>query len=244
VSVTKTSVAKTLQMPVQNLLLAALSRETYLSLLPDLEPIDLLFKQVLYEPRQPMKHVYFPNRGVVSLLTILAKADNSTAEVGLVGKEGMVGIPVFLGIDTTPIKAIVQVSGDAMRMQADAFGDAVNGDSSLHDLLQRYTYGLMFQISQSAACNNYHSVAERCCRWLLMTQERAGSDQFPLTHEFLSQMLGVRRASVTVVAGDLQKAGLIRYSRGQIEILDHPGLEAAACECYGIVKAEFDYWLG
>jgi len=244
VSVTKTSVAKTLQMPVQNLLLAALSRETYLSLLPNLEPVDLLFKQVLYEPRQPMKHVYFPNRGVVSLLTILAKADSSTAEVGLVGKEGMVGIPVFLGIDTTPIKAIVQVSGDAMRMQADVFGDAVKGDRSLHDLLQRYTYGLMFQISQSAACNNYHSVAERCCRWLLMTQERVGSDQFPLTHEFLSQMLGVRRASITVVASDLQKAGLIRYSRGQIDILDHPGLEAAACECYGIVKAELDYWLG
>ncbi len=243
-SVTKTSVAKTLQMPVQNLLLAALSRETYLSLLPNLEPVDLLFKQVLYEPRQPMKHVYFPNRGVVSLLTILAKADSSTAEVGLVGKEGMVGIPVFLGIDTTPIKAIVQVSGDAMRMQADVFGDAVKGDRSLHDLLQRYTYGLMFQISQSAACNNYHSVAERCCRWLLMTQERVGSDQFPLTHEFLSQMLGVRRASITVVASDLQKAGLIRYSRGQIDILDHPGLEAAACECYGIVKAELDYWLG
>lgn len=139
----------------------------------------------------------------------------------------MVGISVFLGVETTPLKAIVQVPGNAMRMKVDMFKASVDRDVALHVLLQRYTQVLMIQISQSAACNSHHSVEQRCCRWLLMTNSRVKSDQFPLTQKFLSQMLGVRRASVSVVAGKLQACGLIRYSRGLITILDRQGLEAA-----------------
>lgn len=171
------------------------------------------------------------------MLTILA--DSTATEVGLVGNEGIVGISVFLGIDTAPTKAIVQIPGEAMRIQVVDF-KAEMVSSSLHNLLERYTLALMNQISQSVACNQHHSLEERCCRWLLMSHDRANSDSFPITQEFLSHMLGVRRASVTVVAGILQKAGLIRYSRGQMTILDRPGLEKVACECYGSVKAEFD----
>jgi CRP-like cAMP-binding protein len=181
--------------------------------------------------------IFFPINAVVSLLTIVE--DRTLAEVGLVGNEGMIGLSIFLGIEATPFKAIVQVPGEAMRMKVDVFKDLVNPDSPLYSLL-RYTHALMFQISQSAACNPHHSVEERCCRWLLMTRDRVQSDQFPLTHEFLSHMLGVRRASVTVVAGMLQKAGLIRYSRGQMTILDRPGLEAVSCQCYRLVKKEED----
>jgi len=226
------------RMPMENRLLTALPSEVKARLLPNLERVSLPFKEVLYESRELIEYVYFPNHGVVSLLTIVE--DGTLAEVGLVGNEGIVGLSVFLGVETTPFNAIVQVPGEAMRMKADVFKDSVNPDSPLHSLLLRYTHALMLQISQSAACNHHHSVEERCCRWLLMTRDRAQSDKFPLTHEFLSQMLGVRRASVTVVAGMLQKAGLIRYSRGQMTLLDRPGLEAVSCQCYRLVKEEED----
>jgi CRP-like cAMP-binding protein len=226
------------RMPIENRLLAALSSEVKAHLLPNLERVSLPFKEVLYESRQRSEYVYFSNKGLISLLTILQ--DGTLAEVGLVGNEGMIGLPIFLGVETTPLKAIVQVPGEAMRMKVDVFKDSVNWSDSLHTLLLRYTYALMFQISQSAVCNSHHSVEERCCRWLLMTCDRVNSGQFPLTHEFLSQMLGVRRASVTVVAGRLQKAGLIRYSRGQMTIRDHQGLEAVSCECYRLLKQEED----
>jgi CRP-like cAMP-binding protein len=203
-----------------------------------LERVSLPFKEVLYESTEVIKYVYFPINGLVSLLTIVE--ERTLAEVGLVGNEGMVGLSVFLGIEATPFKAIVQVPGEAMRMKADVFKDLVNPDSPLYSLLLRYTHTLMLQISQSAACNSHHSVEERCCRWLLMTRDRVQSDQFPITHEFLSHMLGVRRASITVVAGMLQKAGLIRYSRGQMTIKDRPGLEAVSCQCYRLVKEEED----
>jgi CRP-like cAMP-binding protein len=225
-------------MPMENRLLAALPSEVTACLEPNLERVSLPLKEVLYESRELIEYVYFPNHGVVSLLTILE--DGVLAEVGLVGNEGIVGLPVFLGIEVTPFKAIVQVPGEAMRMKADVFKDLVNLDTPLHGLLMRYTHTLMFQISQSAACNPHHSVKERCCRWLLMTRDRMHSDQFPLTHEFLSQMLGVRRASITVVAGMLQKAELIRYSRGQMTIKDRLGLEAVSCQCYRLVKEEED----
>ena len=226
------------RMPMENRLLAALPSEVTACLEPNLERVSLPLKEVLYESRELIEYVYFPNHGVVSLLTILE--DGVLAEVGLVGNEGIVGLPVFLGIEVTPFKAIVQVPGEAMRMKADVFKDLVNLDTPLHGLLMRYTHTLMFQISQSAACNPHHSVKERCCRWLLMTRDRMHSDQFPLTHEFLSQMLGVRRASITVVAGMLQKAELIRYSRGQMTIKDRLGLEAVSCQCYRLVKEEED----
>lgn len=224
------------RMPLENRLLAALSSEVKARLLPNLKRVSLPLKEVLYESRELIEYVYFPNNAVVSLLTILE--DRTLAEVGLVGNEGIVGLSVFLGIEATPFKVIVQVPGEAMRMKADVFKDLVNPDGPLYSLLLRYTHALMFQISQSAACNPHHSVEERCCRWLLMTCDRVQSDQFPLTHDFLSQMLGVRRASVTVVAGMLQKAGLICYSRGQMTILDRQGLEAVSCQCYRLVKEE------
>jgi CRP-like cAMP-binding protein len=222
--------------PVENRLLTALTSEVKAHLLPNLELVALPFKEVLYQPRKPIEYVYFPNHGVVSLLTMLE--DGILAEVGLVGDEGMVGIAVFLGVETTNTEAIVQVPGEAMRMKTDVFKNLVKPDSPLYSLLLRYTHALMLQISQSVACISHHSVEERCCRWLLMTCDRAHSDQFPITHDFLSQMLGVRRASVSVVAGMLQKAGLIRYSRGQMTILDRQGLEAFSCECYRRVKEE------
>ncbi|HEY9602515.1 MAG TPA: Crp/Fnr family transcriptional regulator [Allocoleopsis sp.] len=226
------------RMPVENRLLAAIPSESKARLEPNLERVSLAFREVLYESRELIEYVYFPINGVISLLTIVEEC--TLAEVGLVGNEGMVGVSVFLGIEATPFKAIVQVPGEAMRMKADVFKALVNPDSPLYSLLLRYTHALMFQISQSAACNPHHSVKERCCRWLLMTRDRVHSDQFPLTHEFLSQMLGVRRASITVVAGMLQKAGLIRYSRGQMTIKDRQGLEALSCECYRFVKEEED----
>ena len=229
------------RIPVGNRLLAALPRDEYERLLPNLETVSLTYKQVLYEPREPINQVYFPNTGVISLLTILE--EGIAGEVGLVGNEGMVGLSVFLGIDTTPIQSFVQVPGDAMRMNADVF-KSLNQSDSLHGLLHRYTHALMIQISQSVACNNYHSVEQRCCRWLLMTRDRVGSNQFPITQEFLSEMLGVRRASVTVVASILQKAELIRYSRGRMTILNGFGLEKASCKCYRLVKEEFDRSLG
>jgi CRP-like cAMP-binding protein len=231
------SLSTSLPILVQNQILTALSSESYTRLLPKLENVPLVFKQVIYEPREPIQHVYFPLSGVVSLLTILS--DGTETEVGIVGNEGITGISVFLGIDTTSIKAIVQIPGDAMRMRTSDFKAALL-DGALHNLLQRYTQTLIGQISQTVACNSHHSVEERCCRWLLMCGDRAKSDNFPITQEFLSHMLGVRRASVTVVAGMLQKTGLISYSRGRMTILDRPGLEKISCECYETIKLEFD----
>lgn len=228
--------------PVENQLLAALFKEEYERLLLNLEKVSLDFKQVLYEPREAISDVYFPNNAVVSLLNLMA--DGAAVEVGVVGYKGIVGLPVFLGIDTVSGKAIAQIPGDALRMKVDVFKDEANQDGPLHRLLQRYTQALLMQVSQTAACNRFHSVEERCCCWLLMTHDRMRSDQFPLTQEFLSQMLGVRRASVSLIATTLQRAGLIRYSRGKMTVLDREGLEAAACECYKTVKEEFDRLLG
>lgn len=224
--------------PVANGLLAALPPEEYKRLLPHLEPVSLKLKQVLYGPRELIGHVYFLSSGIVSLLTVLK--DDASVEVAMVGNEGMVGLAVFQGVGTTPSKAIVQLAGDAVRMKAEIFIDLVTPGSPLHNLLQRYTYALMAQMAQSIACNRRHCVEERCCRWLLMVHDRVKSDEFPLIQEFMAQMLGVRRASVTEVFGILQKAGLIHHSRGMMTILDRQGLEAGSCECYRIVKDEFD----
>ena len=223
---------------IQNRLLAALPKSEYSRLLPHLETVSLEFKQVFYEPNQPIEYVYFPNNGVVSLVNIME--DGATVEVATVGNEGMIGLPVFLGANTIPSKAFSQVPGDAMRIRADVFKDLVNQGSPLHNLLQLYTQALFNLVAQSAACNRLHSIEERFCRWMLMTTDRVGKDQFPLTQEFLAQMLGVRRASVSVVAAIIQKAGLIQYSRGKMTILDREGLESSSCECYRLVKQEFD----
>jgi len=228
--------------PLENRLLAALPSEVTSRIKPHLETVSLPFKEVLYQPGEPIEYVYFPNHGVVSLLVILE--DGTLAEVGLVGNEGMVGLSVFLEVQTTPFKAIVQVPGVAMRMRADVFKDFVGHGDSFDNLLRRYSHVRMLQFAQSAACIAHHSVEERCCRWLLMTRDRVNSDQFPITHEFLSQMLGVRRASVTVVAGMLQKAGLVSYSWGRMTIKNRHGLEDVSCECYRLVKDEEDLLRG
>jgi CRP-like cAMP-binding protein len=228
--------------PVGNNLLAALPQQEYERLLPNLEPVSLSIKQVLYEPNEPIEYAYFPNSGATSLLNLMQ--DGQTIEAATVGKEGMIGVPLLLGTNQIPLQVIVQIPGDGLRMKADVFKAQVYGGCPLHTLLLRYTQTLMNQISQTAACNRLHSVEARCCRWLLMTQDRVESDSFPLTQEFLSYMLGVRRASVSEVAAALQKLGLIDYHRGQITIRDRKGLEAAACECYQSTQQEFKRLLG
>jgi CRP-like cAMP-binding protein len=228
--------------PISNSLLAALPRRDYSRLLPRLEPVDLTFGEVLYEPGQTIRHIYFPTDSLVSLLTIV---DHHMAlEVGLVGREGMVGIPLALGIDISSIRALVQGSGTAMRMESGAFRRIFSHSASLQQELFRYTHVLMAQITQTAACNRFHVVEARLARWLLMTRDRVQSGQFRLTQEFLAHMLGVRRVGVTKAAGALQRRKLIRYSRGTIRILDHTGLEAAACSCYEITRDAKESWQG
>ncbi|GAB4201252.1 MAG: Crp/Fnr family transcriptional regulator [Roseiflexaceae bacterium] len=204
-----------------------------------LEPVTLAFKQVLYEPGQPIAAVYFPLTCVVSLLVEMH--DGRAVEVGTVGKEGMAGLPVFLGVPSTPGRALVQIPGLALRMPAETLVEQVlRGDGALYHLLQRYTQALFVQTAQGAACNRLHTQEQRFCRWMLLTHDRVGSDQFPLTHEFIAQMLGVRRATVSEVAAAVQASGLIHYHRGTMNILDRAGLEAASCECYAVIHAEFE----
>ena len=221
-----------------NRLLAALPPGDYRRLLPCLEPVSLLFRAVLQEPKRPIPYVYFPSSGVVSVV-IPPDGRGDGVEVGLVGREGLTGLPVFLGADSTPARWVVQAPGQALRMAAEEFrAHAVR--RPLRDLLLLYTNAFLAQVSQSVACNALHPVEERLCRWLLTVHARVDSDQFPLTHEFLATMLGVRRASVTNAARGLQEAGLIRYGRGRLEVLDRPGLEAAACGCHRAAQAELD----
>lgn len=204
--------AQKLHVPGENRLLAALPRKEYDRLRPDLDEVSLGLKDVLYEAEKPITHVYFPLNGVMSL--VIEMSDGQTVEVGTIGNEGMVGTPVFLGADKSPTKAFAQVPGKALRMKAGTFKEEMKNGGPLHGLIQRYTQAMVNQISQSVACNHLHSLEQRMCRWLLMTHDRVDSDEFPLTQEFLAQMLGVRRPSVTVVAGILQKSGLIQYRGG------------------------------
>jgi CRP-like cAMP-binding protein len=217
-----------------NRLLASLPRKSYRELLPGLTAVTLDFGDVLYEPGARIRDVYFPGRSVVSLLTVVD--GRSALEVGLVGWEGMVGIPLALGVDISPVRALVQGSGAAMRMSAGSFRKAFDASEPLQRGLYRYTHGLMAQITQTAACNRFHVVEARLARWLLMTRDRVGSGQFRLTQDFLSHMLGVRRVGVTQAASALQRRGLIEYERGDIRIVNDPGLEAAACSCYKLVQ--------
>jgi len=217
-----------------NSVLAALPRKAYLALLPGLVPVALVFGDVLYEPGEVIRDVYFPGRSVVSLLTVVE--GHPPLEVGLVGREGMVGIPLALGIGLSPVRAVVQGAGSALQMSAARFRKAFEAGLPLQRALHRYIHALMTQITQTAACNRFHMVDERLARWLLMTRDRLCSGEFHLTHEFLSHMLGVRRVGVTEAACGLQQRGLIDYSRGNIRILDDAGLEAASCSCYELVS--------
>lgn len=226
---------------VANRLLATLPVKEYQRLRPELEQVTLNFADILYEPGQRIRHIYFPNDAIVSLLSEVATS--ATLEVGMVGNEGMTGIPVFLGVNESRNRAVVQGAGTAMRMKAAGLRRNANGDGSLDRLLRRYTQSLLTQVSQSAACNRFHLVDARLARWLLMTHDRLGIDQFRLTQEFMSNMLGVRREGVTLAASALQRNRLIGYSRGVIKILDRAGLEAVSCACYRIVKDESDSYL-
>ena len=228
--------------PPANRLLAALPKKEYQRLLPKLELVNLSFGDVLYEPEDVITHVHFPNDSIISLLS--AVAERSTLEVGMVGNEGMAGISVFMGVDVSRNQFLVQGSGTAVRMKAEALGDESNHLGSLHRLLHRYSHSLMTQISQSAACNRFHTVDTRLAIWMLMTHDRVGADKFWLTEEFMSNMLGVLREGISKAAGELQKKKLIQYSRGLITILNRKGLEEVACNCYRIIKEEGDSFLG
>jgi CRP-like cAMP-binding protein len=200
-------------------------------------------REVLAAPNVPIRSVYFPLTGLVSLISTLA--DGTMVEVTTIGNEGLVGLPLFLRATSMPLTALVQVPGEALRMDAEAFDRLLRaGSEEFSHLLYRYTQALFNQLAQHVVCNRLHSIAPRCARWLLLTHDRVGQATFPLTHEFLAQMLGVRRASVTEVAGRLQRARLIHYRYGIITILDRAGLEAASCECYGVIKQEYDRLLG
>lgn len=222
------------QEPAANSLLAALPRKDYQLLHDCLEPVMLTFGEVLYRPGEPIHHVYFPTDSLVSLLA-LAEGHQALG-VSLVGHEGMLGIPLALGVSDSPVRAMVQGSGMALRMTTAHFQNEFQQNALLQREVYRYTCELIVQLTQSAACNRFHRVEARLARWLLMTRDRVRSNQFHLTQDFLGNMLGVRRVGVTKAAVDLRQRKLISYNRGEISILDGAGLEAAACQCYRIVR--------
>lgn len=227
--------------PANNQLLAALLREEYKRLLPHLEWVRLPQNKILYEAGDIVRHVYFPANGMVSLLSVTE--DGQTVEVGIVGNEGVVGICVVLKVARTPYKVKVQIPASAMRIRADVLRREFGQCGQLQDLLLHYAHMLLTQISQSAACNRFHSVEQRLCRWLLISRDRVQTDTLQLTQESLSHMLGSPRTSVTAIAVALQKAGLIRYRRGQITITNAAGLETASCECYRLMRDEINTFL-
>jgi CRP-like cAMP-binding protein len=228
--------ATALRAPLTNRILAALPKDEYRRLLPNLEPFPLVFGKVIYEPGDLIRYVYFPTSGIISLLA--AGEDRAMLEVGMVGWEGMVGLPAFMGVKTSRNRAVVQGAGAAMKMKARAFLKECDNGGSLPRLLRRYTHSRLTQIAQVATCNRFHPIDARLARWLLMTHDRMGTDEFQLTQEFLSNMLGVRREGVNKAAGALQKHRLISYSRGILTTLNRAGLEAVACQCYAIIKEE------
>jgi CRP-like cAMP-binding protein len=226
----------------RNRLLTALPPDDLAELLPQFQPVELAIRQVLHEPGKAIGSVYFVETGWVSMLAYME--DGDAAEVGLVGREGMVGLPILLGGDSADLEAMVQATGTALRMDAAALRQALERIPTLRTLLLRYALLHHEQVTRTAACNGRHQIEQRLARWLLMAHDRADGDQFPMTHEFLSMMLGVRRAGVTVAAGVLQKAGLIRYGGGKLQVTDRPGLEAVTCECYGVVRRAQDSLFG
>jgi CRP-like cAMP-binding protein len=223
--------------PRSNRILEALPAEDRDRLIRGMVLVALPIKTVLFEPGEPIRAVHFPIDGVISLVTPLD--DGAIVEVATVGNEGMVGVPLFSG-GSLAVRAISQVSGSSLRMDAAAFLAEVDRPGAFSDLVHQYLSALFGQISQAAACNRLHTNEERLSRWLLMSHDRVGVDDFAITHEFLGQMLGSRRATVTLSAGILQAAGLIRYHRGHVSILDREGLESVACECYGSIRRELD----
>src|SRR3954452_15234874 len=225
----------------RNRFLARLPEAEYRRLLPHLQPVELKVKQVLYEPHGAIDYAYFPSGAVLSALTVMR--DGNTIEVATVGNEGLVGHYGF-GAKTSPHRVVVQVGNGGFRIASRALHEEAAKDGPLKDLLAGYHVAFMAQVSQSVACNGLHRLEQRCCRWLLMTRDRVGSDDLKLTHEYLAMMLGARRASVTDALGPLQEEGLVRSHRGRIAILDGAGVEARSCECYAVVRDEYDRLLG
>jgi CRP-like cAMP-binding protein len=224
--------------PQQNHLLAALSPPELERLYPHLRPVPLRLGQVLYEPGDLLRHVYFPTDSIVSLLYVLA--DGASAEISVVGNEGLIGIALFMGGETTPSRAIVQSAGHAYRLIGQQLKDEFHRNGELQLLLLRYTQALITQMAQTAVCNRHHSVDQQLCRWLLLSLDRLPANQLTMTQELIANMLGVRREGVTEAAGKLQRLGVIEYSRGKITVLDRPKLETLCCECYAVVRKESD----
>jgi CRP-like cAMP-binding protein len=222
--------------PNQNHLLASLPAAEFARLAPHLEPVPMLLGEMLYEPGGRLQHVFFPTTAIVSLLYVLESG--ASAEIAGVGNEGILGISLFMGGDTTPSSAVVQTAGHGYRLQAKLMLAEFNRGGLMQRLLLRYTQALLTQMCQTAACNRHHSIEQQLCRWLLLTLDRLPSNELVMTQELVASALGVRREGITEAAGNLQRAGFIRYRRGHIAVLKRSGLEGGACECYGVVKKE------
>ena len=224
--------------PKQNLLLDALQNAEFDRFSPNLELVEMPLGTVLYESGGTLEHVYFPTNSIISLLYVME--NGSSVEIAVVGNEGILGISLFMGGETTSSRAIVQSAGYAYRLAAQLLKDEFNRGGSVQRLLLRYTQALITQMAQTAVCNRHHSIEQQLCRWLLLSLDRLASDELSMTQELIANMLGVRREGVTDAAGKLQRDGLINYCRGRITVLDRPNLEKRSCECYQVVKAEFD----
>ena len=222
--------------PKQNHLLAALPEADYARIAPQLELVPLTLGQVLYESGSKMRHVYFPTTAIVSLLYVME--NGASAEIAVVGNDGIVGISLFMGGESTPSRGVVQSAGESYRLKAALLKEEFNRYGPTMHLLLRYTLALITQMTQTAVCNRHHSVDQQLCRWLLLSLDRLKTNELVMTQELMANMLGVRREGVTEAAGKLQAAGLIHYSRGRITVLDRPGLEARSCECYDVVRRE------
>jgi CRP-like cAMP-binding protein len=230
------------QSSVRNLLLTALSAEDFAWFAPHLLRVDMPFRATLHDAGEPIVTAYFPEQGYASMLATLD--DGDAAEVGMIGREGVIGLPLVFGTDRSSVEAMVQSGGSAIRVAADIFQRAMEERPHVRALFLRYAMLFNVQVTMTAACNGRHRVEQRLARWLLMASDRTDGDEFAMTHEFLSTMLAVRRAGVTVAAGSLQKAGYIRYEQGRIRVTDRQGLESAACECHAAVRREYERLMG
>jgi CRP-like cAMP-binding protein len=226
----------------KNHLLAAITNEEMARLLLELQPVSLSLGKVIYESGEKLDYIYFPTTAIISLLYIMESG--ATAEIGVVGNDGLIGIAIFMGGDTTPNRAVVQSAGKALKMKAQVMKDEFTRGGAFHNQCLRYTQALITQISQTAVCNRLHSVDQQLCRWLLLSHDRLPSDRLIMTHDLIANMLGVRREGITHAATRLQRAGYISYVRGDMTILNRKGLETNVCECYDVVRIEYERLLG